>query len=141
MNDRLLRAELERDEGNRLTMYDDGLGNQTVGIGHNMRQPISPAVRDLLYREDSERAKTEAWTFAWFPALNDVRQRVIVNMLFNMGLPRFLGFTKMIAALSVGDYATAAFEMLASEWAIQVGARAHRLAQMMHSGFAGGSNV
>ena len=45
----------------------------------------------------------------------------MINMLFNLGLPRLLGFTNMWAAIQAGDYAKAADEMLDSKWAAQVG--------------------
>ncbi|MGU3777520.1 hypothetical protein [Burkholderia metallica] len=65
--------------------------------------------------------------------LDPVRQRVVINMAFNMqgGL---LTFTNTLAAMKRGDYAAAADGMLASKWAAQVGARATRLATMMRSG-------
>jgi len=55
----------------------------------------------------------------------------LVNMIFNMGGPSFLGFRRMIAALKAFDYDTAAHEMLQSRWADQVGARALELSMRM----------
>jgi lysozyme len=57
-------------------------------------------------------------------------------MAFNLGLPRLLTFHDMIAALGRQDYGAAADAMLASRWAVQVGDRARRLAQMMRTGAA-----
>ena len=45
-----------------------------------------------------------------------------------------MGFTEMLAALSVGNYQAAALAMLDSKWAHQVGNRAVVLAQMMQEG-------
>jgi len=57
-----------------------------------------------------------------------------MNMLFNLGYTRFLGFKKMLHAIEVRDFNHAANEMLDSKWAGQVGQRAIELAQIMRSG-------
>jgi lysozyme len=62
------------------------------------------------------------------------RQDVVLNMLFNLGLPKFLAFRKMIEALRLANYDQAATEMLDSKWAIQVGIRAKELAEIMRTG-------
>jgi lysozyme len=62
----------------------------------------------IMLDHDIERAYAEAQTFPWFAGLVPGRQRAVVNLLFNLGLPRFLLFTKMIHALAIGDYVRAA---------------------------------
>ena len=69
--------------------------------------------------------------FNWYRRLDNVRQDVIIEMIFNLGLPRFLGFKKMIQALREDDYPQAAIEMLDSKWARQVGSRADTLVNIM----------
>jgi lysozyme len=59
---------------------------------------------------------------------------VVIDMAFNVGVPRLTGFKKMWAALHCGDYAEAAKEMMDSKWARQVGRRAERLSSMMETG-------
>ena len=61
-------------------------------------------------------------------------QRVLINMCFNMGIDRLLGFQRMIVAIIAERWDEAAREMLDSTWAHQVGARADRLARMMETG-------
>ena len=56
---------------------------------------------------------------------------VIVEMVFNPGRARLLGFVKMLTALERGDYSTAADEMLDSRWHRQVGKRAEEMAERM----------
>ena len=65
---------------------------------------------------------------------NPVRQTVLACMVFNMGLTRVLGFKQMLDAVRRNDWPRAADEMLSSQWAGQVGARANRLANMMRYG-------
>ena len=55
-------------------------------------------------------------------------------MAFNLGLSGLMSFKKMIAAIEVGDFETASYEMLNSKWANQVTNRAHELAEQMLTG-------
>jgi lysozyme len=58
----------------------------------------------------------------------------MVDMLFNLGLPKLLKFKNTLAAIRQGDYERAARGMLNSKWARQVGRRAKELAEMMRTG-------
>ncbi|RQZ17227.1 lysozyme [Burkholderia sp. Bp9031] len=131
----VLMAELTRDEGRRLKPYVDTVGKTTIGVGRNLTDiGISDAECDTLLSNDIDR--TVAWldrNLSWWRQLDAVRQRVVVNMAFNMQ-GKLLTFVNTLAAMKRGDYAAAADGMLASKWAGQVGARATRLADMMRSG-------
>ena len=70
-------------------------------------------------------------TFGWYRHLNDTRKMVLIDMCFNLGMPRLKKFKRMIAAMERIDYTNAAAEMLDSRWARQVGNRAIELADMM----------
>ena len=70
----------------------------------------------------------------WVTQLNEVRQRVLVDMAFNMGIVGLLSFKRTLATIQAGDYQQAATMMLDSRWAGQVGQRAERLAHMMVTG-------
>jgi len=130
-----LKELVSRHEGKRLDMYRDSEGIWTVGIGHNLEaHGISEAVCTLIFQEDINVAIEECVKLSWFRDLSDVRQAVVVDMVFNMGLPRFSGFRKTIDFLKNKLYASAALEMLDSKWARQVGNRADRLSRMMETG-------
>ena len=73
-------------------------------------------------------------TFPWFSQLDACRQDALLDMAFNLGLPRFKGFAYMIAAMERKDYIAAAAAMLDSKWADQVGERAKELALMVRQG-------
>jgi lysozyme len=66
--------------------------------------------------------------------LDDVRQRVLANMCFNMGIGKLLGFKNFLVAVQAKDWTKAVAEMKNSAWFKQVGQRAVRLASMMESG-------
>jgi lysozyme len=71
-----------------------------------------------------------------FLSLNPVRQVVLANMAFNMGMPTLLTFGRMLGALAEKDWDRAAAEVLDSKWARQVGSRATELAELMRRGDA-----
>ena len=126
---------LMRDEGVRLKPYRDTVGKLTIGVGRNLDDVgISEDEARYLLRSDIVRAVKDAETLSWFHSLNDARQKVIVSMIFNLGLQGFSGFHQTIKYIEAGDYNTAADRMMASKWAEQVGGRAGRLAQMMRNG-------
>ena len=70
----------------------------------------------------------------WWKELDDVRQRVLANMAFNLGLPRLSKFVNFLTAVQASDWEKAADEMMDSKWANQVGERAIRLRQKMLEG-------
>ena len=67
--------------------------------------------------------------------LDKVRQMCLVDMGFNMGVPRLMKFVKMWGAIEVGDFYEASDQMLDSRWARQVGKRSEHLAEMMRAGY------
>ena len=69
-----------------------------------------------------------------FEALDTVRQMVLVDMAFNLGVHGLIAFHDTLSLISQGNYQRAGAEMLNSAWAKQVGARATRLAEMMRTG-------
>jgi lysozyme len=130
-----LLSVLSRDEGRRLKPYLDTAGKTTIGVGRNLTDVgISEGECSLLLENDVMRSIM--WLdrhLPWWRSLDAVRQRVIINMAFNMGR-KLLTFANTLAAMQRGDYEAAANDMLASKWATQVGARAQRLASMMRTG-------
>ena len=59
---------------------------------------------------------------------------VLMDMAFNMGVPRLKKFKKMWAAIHKEDYETASKEMLDSRWSKQVGRRSMILSAKMRNG-------
>ena len=135
-----LRAELRRDEGlpggkPALKPYRDTVGKLTIGYGRNLDDVgIEPEEADWMLDHDiAIRIGALHARLRWFDQVDPVRQRVLINMAF-MGVEKLLGFHKMLAALMVRDYETAARELLDSKYATQVGQRAVRLAHMLRTG-------
>ncbi|MCX8566817.1 MAG: lysozyme [Glomeribacter sp. 1016415] len=130
-----LISELKRDEGERFKPYFDTVGKITIGVGRNLTDGgISQSECEILLHNDIE--NTLAWldrNLPWWRILDTVRQRVLINMAFNLG-GKLLTFGNTLVAIQHNDYAAAANGMLASKWATQVGQRALRLANTMRTG-------
>ena len=130
-----LRRQLIRHEGFRRWPYRDTVGKLTIGVGRNLDDVglSDGEIRVLLDTDIGYRLRVLPRIFPWFAAQDDVRQRVLIDLSF-MGIATLLGFTRMLAAWAVGDYATAAAELLDSRYARQVGSRAVTLAAMLRTG-------
>lgn len=132
----LLRKDVMAAEGLRLKPYTDTVGKLTIGYGRNLDDVgITQLEAEVLLDHDLAQAERECRkAFEWFPLLTDRRQRVITEMVFNLGLSRFRGFGRTIQAIKAGDYERASRQMLSSRWASQVKGRAVRLAEAMKAG-------
>jgi lysozyme len=132
----LMKRELTQDEALRLKPYRCTAGKLTIGVGRNLDDVgITANEADYLLENDIGRAMADLdRALPWWRGLSDSRQRALVNMCFNLGLTRLLGFKGMLSALESGDGAEAAREALDSAWARQVGGRAQRIAKMLVEG-------
>lgn len=144
MNLELLEAELRRDEGVRYSVYLDTESLPTVGVGHNCKVSPLPTgwacpltdgqVNQLLAQDIASTLAKLDKALPWWRQMDEVRQRVIANMCFNLGIGGLLGFKNTLAAMQRGSYAVAAAGMKASAWYRQVGQRAARLCAAMETG-------
>lgn len=123
---------IKKHEGLRLKPYKCSAGRVTVGYGRNLDDVgINLTEAEMMLENDIRRTTLELMTFSWYSSLDAVRRAALVDMLYNLGMPRFMGFKKMLAALDTGDYEETAVQMLDSKWATQVGSRATELAEMI----------
>lgn len=133
-----MKAELTRDEGLRLRLYKDTATppKLTIGVGHNIDDlGISKNIAMAILAEDIQTVINQLDAqLPWWRNLDGTRQRVLVNMCFNLGITKLLGFKNTLQLVRDGKYDEAADAMLKSAWANQVGARAQRLSQMMETG-------
>lgn len=128
-------VQLERHEGCVLKPYKDTVGKLTIGIGRNLDDVgISRDEAYYLASNDIDSAeKTCMKNITGYLRLSENRQLVLLNMCYNLGIGRLLGFKNTLAAIAAGNYDLAAAGMLASKWAEQVGDRAKELAEIMRT--------
>ena len=134
-----LKAQLRRHEGIRYKPYKDTVGKLTIGVGRNLDDKgISESEADMMLDNDIKDACLDASSVPGFSGADPVRQCVLINIVFNMGLYRVMRFKKMIAAILQKNWHEASKEMLDSKWADQVGKRAAELSEQMRTGRWGG---
>ena len=131
-----LIRQIRLHEGERLKPYRCTAGKLTIGVGRNLDdRGITREESAMLLDNDIRLLEIELFrALPWASALDDVRQRVLLDMAFNLGLPGLLQFKRTLEAIRIGQYQQAATMMLDSLWARQVGQRAERLSRMMATG-------
>jgi lysozyme len=134
-----LRQDLIRDEGLRLSAYQDHLGFWTIGVGRliDARKGgrISAPEAMVLLDNDIRVCMEDLAMFPWFQRLNGPRQRAVLNMRFQLGSGGFRGFTQMRAALEAGDPELAAVRARQSKWfRVDTPERAARVTTMLEIG-------
>lgn len=139
-----LRAELERDEGMRYTAYRDSLGYWTIGIGHLLstsskltKPPLQSVSRSealkMLEEDIKEAEKTLDNVIPQWRSFDEVRQRALANLAFNLGY-KLNQFRRFKAALEFEDWEDAAGHLQDSLWYRQVRSRGPRIVKMIRTG-------
>lgn len=129
--------QLKRHEGYRTHFYRCSSGLATIGVGRCIEEgSLGLSDDEILYllQNDVARCKRELLAFSWFMDLDQVRQDAMVNLLFNLGMTRLMGFRNALAAMERSDFQTAADEFMDSRWATQVGNRADEVCEMIRTG-------
>ena len=133
-----LVAQLKRHEGVKSHAYKCTANMITVGVGRNIDENGGVGLSDdeinYLLENDIKRCKQELISLSWFTDLDSVRQDALVNLCFNLGLTRLMGFKNAMAAMAEGDYERAADEFYDSRWAKQVKSRADEVCEMIRTG-------
>lgn len=124
--------QIKEDEGFSGVPYNCPAGFITIGYGRNLEaNPLTREEAEYLLNNDLKKVTKQAMTLPYYTELTPERRAVVINMIYNLGYPRFKGFRLMHKALCEKNYLQAASEMLDSKWAVQVGDRAKRLAEQM----------
>lgn len=161
-----LAREIARDEGDKLKVYRCSEGFLTIGKGRNLEtvgitadesaalgitvssciaRGITQAQSDALFANDIVRSEADLDRhLPWWRQLDPVRQRVMLNMCFNMGIgwpptktrkgKGLRAFVDTLPKIHRGDWQGAVAGMRSSLWHRQVGDRAVRLEAMMLTG-------
>ena len=126
-------------------------GYKTIGIGRNLEtNPLTPKEKEVvgditgkitlksalyLLQNDVKRCERQLDNnISFLHQLDDERQYALLDMCFNMGIKKLLGFKRMLNAMLIGDYRGASKECLNSKYARDVGKRAVRIARLIETG-------
>jgi len=123
-------------EGYRQFPYRCTAGKLTIGIGFNLDDTglFKDEAEAVLQLRLARMGRELAAKLPWLTNLDPVRQAVLLDMAYNLGVPGLLKFKNTLADVQAGRYKDASLKMMASLWARQVGRRAERLANMMKTG-------
>lgn len=111
-----LKKQLEPEEGCKLFPYPDN-GGTSIGWGHDLTaKGISQRIADLLFDEDVQDAVAELYkALPWVQMLDDVRQRTLADLSYNLGIAGLLEFHHMLASAQSHDWDVAANQLLDSK--------------------------
>jgi GH24 family phage-related lysozyme (muramidase) len=139
-----LVARIKKEEGFRSESYWDdapggGGGQYTWGYG-----TVAPGPGMTIDEETAAvELEGEIWNAVYDyeavfltepPGLTDARHESLVDMLFNLGLTRFLTFKNTIDDIRRGEWETAADRLRGSLWYKQVKGRARRIVREFDTG-------
>jgi lysozyme len=130
---------IKRHEGVETHSYKCTANKTTIGVGRNIDPEggiglTMPEIEYLL-QNDVDRVEAElVGALPWVEHVEWERMDALVNICFNLGLPRFLKFKKAIAAAEDQDWELSADEFLDSRWATQVGQRAVEVTNLLRTG-------
>lgn len=139
----LLLIQIKRHEGTgpirngRYLPYRDSRNILTIGWGRNLEaNGLREDEATLCLNNDVDDAIRECFAeFSWFRGLDTVRQAVVTELVFNMGMPTMKQFVNTLRAIGEHDFARAAMGLRQSRWYQQVKkVRGERLATQMESG-------
>lgn len=130
-----LSNQLIKHEGLKQFPYKDTVGKLTIGVGHNLDDKglTVGQIRAILIDDLADTVNFLNFKLPWLKDLDDVRQRAVANMTFDL-MGKILEFKHMLAALQAKDWNTAADEVLNSTFAHQTGQRAKDIASMIRTG-------
>ena len=128
--------DLKRDEGLKLSAYQDHLGFWTIGYGRlidgRRGGGISKEEAEYFLKNDVDdvvsalRVKLDFW--------NDLPQnvkRALCNMAFQLGINGLLGFKNSLEFIKRGDWKNAGINLRKSKWYKQTPVRAERVIKMI----------
>ena len=135
-----LKNEIRLHEGYRDTVYLDSLSKKTVGFGHlcvedhwEDNKQYDKKYLEEIFEKDFNIALNDANKILEGKPVNHIAREVIIELVFNIGMPRTKKFVKCLAALDKEDYNEAGNQILHSLYARQVPVRAGKLAGKIKS--------
>ena len=124
---------LIKHEEKRYKPYDDATGKEvksgdtikgkiTIGVGRNIQEVgLSDDEIEYLLQNDIKRVEKELKEiFPDFDELPENVKMVLIDMIFNLGKPRFMKFRHMIEAVKERNWEKMVEEMQNSRWCEQV---------------------
>lgn len=114
-----LIKQIKEHEGLVLKPYKCTANKLTIGYGHNLEDNgLSKTACEFILFEDIDEAKKNLYavfTRKFFENLSNNQKIALIDMMFNLGLSRFLTFKKFILAVKNKDFIKASAEIINSK--------------------------
>lgn len=127
------------EEGYRKYMYECSEKKTTIGYGTNLEEGLSKEEAEALLKIRLNKVLSRLNSHKVFPNLNYKRlpsdtREALADMMYQLGLPRFKEFKKMIKALEEREFDKARDECLDSLYHKQTKERCERNAKLIKNG-------
>lgn len=124
-----LIEQIKRHEGHgpmkngRHMPYLDSKGITTIGYGRNLQANglRECEATEMLDNDVDDAIHACFATFPWFRDIDTVRQAVVAELVFNMGMKSWLGFDNTIGAIERRDWPAVGRGLRQSKWYRDVG--------------------
>lgn len=125
----------------KFNVYKDSLGYPTIGYGHlvlsneNFAQGLNESqANDLLAKDLASKVADAKSIYEQYGMKGNIElQKVLTQMVFQMGKGKVLQFKNTLSCMARGDYKGAASGMRNSAWYKQATSRAESLARIVES--------
>jgi len=119
-----LKLRIKNNEGFSKLPYKDQLGNYTIGYGHMIKKneifffkkKFKKSFFKNLYEKDFNKALKNYKTHFKKFSFSKRKQELIIEMIFQMGVKKVLGFKKTLKYIKSNNQFIAALEMMNSLW-------------------------
>lgn len=128
-----VKKRLIVEEGKKHFPYRCSANKITIGVGRNLEdRGVSDITIDQMLDEDIDICVGELrQNLSWFDNAPSGIQDVLIDLAFNMGVPKLLTFVKTLELLRTSQYDKAADELLRSRYAATLPQRSGRNANMI----------
>ena len=113
-----LLDQIKEHEGLRLFPYKCPAGKLTIGYGHNLQDNgLSKSACEYILYDDIDEAKRNLRTIfgnEFFENLKDSKKIALIDMMFNLGMVKFLTFKRFIFAVETQNWENASYEIIHS---------------------------
>jgi len=128
----LKKHEGEKKKGDRHIAYKCSADKTTLAWGRNIDdRGLSEQEAEILLNNDIVECIQDLSTFSYFNTLNDYQKAALIDLRFNLGAAGYRSFKMMGKALEIGDFTEAAYQVMHSKYADQVGKRADDIAEWL----------
>lgn len=132
-----LLQQIKEHEGLRLKLYKCPAGKLTIGYGHNIEDNgLSKSACEFVLYDDIEEAQKNVCSifgYEFFESLPVCKRVALVDMMFNLGMAKFLTFKRFIFAVETQNWENASREVINSRAYEQNKRRYKKIAEQIAS--------